>query len=292
MPFLANRTQQVAGTWGSGSIDLDANSFFAIVAINLDTGEFARVEHATGVTATTTSAHGFEFYARAASNDQDLAIGENLYRNLHNGARAEVVFEIEVARALRISEDGQHVITSPPSIDFIDPLRASLETATNVRVSFQRPYVVNPTESGVLYIMVENGGTGFTSNPTITVSPAVAARARRPARYTPGAFVTRIALDEPRDRLHVRPDGYGVWRRWRLRCDGQGLFRGVLDHLPGLRERFWRIAYFATAHFDLERALDDTFRWRPHVPSVFQCRRPDRDGPRLRAVLYAAVPRV
>ena len=167
---LGNRTQQVAGTWGSGSIDLDPNEYFAIMAINLDTGEFARVEHATGVTAATTSAHGFEFYSRAASGDQDLAIGENLYRNLHNGARAEVVFEIEVARALRISEDGRHVITSPDEMNFIDPLRARLESETNLRVSFQRPYVVNPTESGVLYIMVTNGGSGYTGNPTVTVT--------------------------------------------------------------------------------------------------------------------------
>ena len=81
-----------------------------------------------------------------------------------------MVFEIEVARALRISEDGQHVITSPPSIDFIDPLRARLVSDANLRVSFQRPYVVNPTESGVLYIMVTDGGTGYTGNPTVTVT--------------------------------------------------------------------------------------------------------------------------
>ena len=99
--MLGNRTQQVAGTWGSGSIDLDAESFFAIVAINLDTNEFARVEHATGVTEITTSAHGFEFFSRASSDDQNLAIGENIYRNLQNGARAEVVFEIEVAAPYR-----------------------------------------------------------------------------------------------------------------------------------------------------------------------------------------------
>ena len=179
---LGSRTQQVAGTWGSGIIDLGAGEYFAILAINLDTGEFARVEHATGATETTTSAHGFEFYSRASSNDQNLAIGENIYRDLHNGARAEVVFEIEVARALQIEEDGQHVITSPPVIDFVDPLRARLTDTDNVQVSFQRPYVLNPTEEGVLYVTIPTAGTGYTSAPTVAIR-AVAGQERRLRRY-------------------------------------------------------------------------------------------------------------
>ena len=141
----ANTVTELESTWGDGTIDFAADAFFALVAVNMDTGEYARVVHGPSTPVeTTTSAHGFSFNSRAASSDQTLAIGENIYLASQSAARCEIVFEIEVARALQIEEDGAHVITSPPGIDFIDPLRASLTAADNVRVNFQRPYVVQP----------------------------------------------------------------------------------------------------------------------------------------------------
>ena len=194
---LGNRTQQVAGTWGSGSITLDAESFFAIVAINLDTNEFARVEHATGVTEITTSAHGFEFFSRASSDDQNLAIGENIYRNLQNGARAEVVFEIEVARALQIEENGQHVITSPNAIDFREPFEVSLEAGVaNLRVALRNAYVKTRGFNGVLYIVVDTGGNGYTGTPTVGFTGGGGGSGATAVAVVQGGSVTRIAVHE------------------------------------------------------------------------------------------------
>ena len=136
----ANTITELESTWGDGTTDFAADAYFALVAVNMDTGEYARVVHGPSTPVeTTTSAHGFNFNSRAASSDQTLAIGENIYLASQSAARCEIVFEIEVARALQIKEDGAHVITSPPSLDFIDPLRASLTATDEVRVAFQRP---------------------------------------------------------------------------------------------------------------------------------------------------------
>ena len=199
-----------------------------------------------------------------------------------------MVFEIEVARALRISEDGQHVITSPPSIDFIDPLRASLETATNLQVSFQRPYVVNPTEEGVLYIMVTDGGSGFTGNPTITVSGGGGTGATATSVHA-GGVLTRIALDDRGTGYTSVPTvtvsgggGSGATARAYF-----GTFSTIMQDFSDNADT----SLFATAHFDLERALDETFDGDRMCQVSFNVGDPTGMAPRLRAVLYPTVSR-
>ena len=153
----ANTLTELSSSWGDGTIDVAADGAFAIVAVNMDSGEFARVVHgpATPVE-TTTSAHGFYFRSRAASSDQDLPVGENIYLGSQSAARCEIVFEIEVARALQIEEDGRHIITSPNSIDFRAPFNVSLEAGVaNLRVEQREPYVKTSGANGVLYITVD-----------------------------------------------------------------------------------------------------------------------------------------
>ena len=52
---------------------------------------------------------------------------------------------------------------------------------------------MNPSESGVLYIMVENGGSGYTGNPTVTISGGGGSGATASSVHISGV-VTRIAL--------------------------------------------------------------------------------------------------
>ena len=158
---------------------------------------------------------------------------------------------------MRISEDGQHVITSPPSVDFVDPLRAILTASDSVRVSFQRPYVVNPTESGVLYIMVTAGGTGYTGNPTVTISGGGGSGATASSVHISG-IVTRIALmnrgtgytSVPTVTLTGGGGGSGATARAYF-----GVFSTIMQDFTDMMTQ----SRFATAHFDLERALNETF---------------------------------
>ena len=289
----ANTVTELESTWGDGTIDFAANAFFALVAVNMDSGEYARVVHgpATPVE-TTTSAHGFEFNSRAASSDQTLAIGENIYLASQSAARCEIVFEIEVARALQVSEDGDHIITSPPSIDFVDPLRASLESTNGVLVSFQRPYVVNPTESGVLYIMVTNGGSGLHRQPD-------GDDLGRRRLGSDGQFGAHLGhrhanrASEPRDRLHVRPDGHADWRRRRgqarRRGPTSGRTRPSRRTSPTIRLQSLDSRRRTSI---LERALNEAFDGDRICQVSFNVGDTYGDGPRLRAVLHPTVPGV
>ena len=203
----ANTITELESSWGDGTIDIAADAFFALVAVNMDTGEYARVVHgpATPVE-TTTSAHGFVFFSRAASSDQLLPVGENIYLGSQSAARCEIVFEIEVARALQIEENGQHVITSPNAIDFREPFDVTLEAGVaNLRVALRHPYSKTRGFNGVLYIVVDTGGNGYTGAPTVAIAGGGGGSGATAVAVVEGGSVTRIAVHERGVNYSSRP---------------------------------------------------------------------------------------
>ena len=95
---------------------------------------------------------------------------------------------------MQIEENGQHVITSPNSIDFREPFEVSLEAGVaNLRVALRNPYSKTRGFNGVLYAVVDVGGTGYTSAPTVGFVGGGGSGATAVAVIA-GGGVTRIAI--------------------------------------------------------------------------------------------------
>ena len=138
LPFLATRIHGAGKHVGQTALsDLRRRMrSFALVAVNMDTGEYARVVHGHQYSRLKPPRPrtASNFNSRAASSDQDpgdrreyLSATCTVRRTLRRlSLRSRLP-----ARLQDIDKTAEHVITSPRSIDFIDPLRAPLETGSD-----------------------------------------------------------------------------------------------------------------------------------------------------------------
>ena len=262
---LGNRTQQVAGTWGSGCYRLRRG---IILRHRCDQPRYRRIctcrtrywrQRKPPRPRTDSSS----LRARPATT-KTLRLARIIYRNLQNGARAEIVFEIEVARALQIEENGRHVITSPNSIDFREPFDVTLEAGVaNLRVALRNSYVQDDVAlNGVLYIVVDAVcGTGYTVHTHGSNSRVAGVEvAQRLLRLSQGGSVTRIAVHERGINYSSAPTvtrsraaAEAAQRQHRLSQATTPRWNRTLRTMtPSVG--------MATAHFDLEQAFTESER--------------------------------
>ena len=177
-----------------GGVRLDPETYFAIMAVNLTAGASIRSIEAPGAEEKTTSAHGFVYAAKVASTLEPGLL--NLFHNVTNGETMEIEFSIEVDRATAIEWDGQHVVSSPEVLNFQRPLRVTREpNDAGIDIGIIAPSLMNPHTEGVLYCVVTNPGSGYTTVPTVTFSGGGGTNVAAEA-LTDGDLITAVLLNE------------------------------------------------------------------------------------------------
>ena len=189
-----NEESVIEARFVAGGVRLDPEIFFAIMCVNTTAGASVRTIEATGAIETTTSAHGFVYEAKAATPGEPG--NENFFHNTTNGETVEIEFTIEVDRATAFEWDGRHVVSAPEVVNIRRPLTVTREpNDAGIDIGIIAPSLMNPHTTGVLYCVVTNQGSGYTSAPTVTFSGGGGTNLVLTA-VTDGDLITNVLLNQ------------------------------------------------------------------------------------------------
>ena len=251
--------------WNEEGIFISSDSFFAIVLYNGSQNEGARVRRRSTPPVNDSFDDVIAFnFLELASFPTDPISASNVYDTGGYAAFMEVAVDIEVPRVVDIELEGVHIVSAPEALNFTGPL-VNIEpdrTTRKADIAIGVPERLNEFYSGINYLTLVAGGTGYTSAPTVVIPGSSGATAT--ATVDSGSVVA----------LQLTNRGTGLPSAPLLTFTGGGgtgaLAEATLWQYSRITQDFVNAnadSRFASATFDLARALVEADRDKFCYPS-------------------------